>query len=179
MYLSLSVKVRADQLPEAESYIDRTLRSAAPNVALTRYFLSDSFDDLFRQDEKQGAMFAGFAGIAVLIACLGLFGLVVFTAERSTKEIGIRKVSGARTFDVVRLMLWRISVPVLVANLIAWPVAYAYLRHWLEGYVYRIALSPLYFLAAGGVALLIAWATVYANTWMLARTSPVHALRYE
>jgi putative ABC transport system permease protein len=179
MYVSLSVKVLADQLPEAESYIDRTLRSAAPNVALTRYFLSDSFDELFRQDEKQGAMFAGFAGIAVLIACLGLFGLVVFTAERSTKEIGIRKVSGARTFDVVRLMLWRISVPVLVANLIAWPVAYAYLRHWLEGYVYRIPLSPLYFLAAGGVALLIAWATVYANTWMLARTSPVHALRYE
>ena len=179
MYLNLSVKVRADGLPEAQSYIDRTLRSIAPNVALTRYLLSDSFDGLFRRDEKEGEMFAAFAGIAVLIACLGLFGLVVFTAERSTKEIGIRKVSGARTFDVVRLMLWRISAPVLVANLAAWPIAYAYLRHWLEGYVHRIPLSPLYFLAAGGAALLIAWVTVYANTWMLARTSPVHALRYE
>ena len=178
-YVNLSVKVRADRLPEAESYIDRTLRSVAPNVALTRYFLSDSFDRLFRQDEKQGAMFAAFAGIAVLIACLGLFGLVVFTAERSTKEVGIRKVSGARIFDIVKLMLWRISLPVLVANLVAWPVAYVYLRHWLAGYVHRIPLSPLYFMAAGGLALLIAWATVYANTWMLARTSPVHALRYE
>ncbi|MHB8815724.1 MAG: ABC transporter permease [Steroidobacteraceae bacterium] len=179
LYLSLSVKVRADHLAEAESYIDHTLRSLAPGVALTRYFLSDSFEGMFRSDQKQGEMFAAFAGIAVLIACLGLFGLVVFTAERHTKEIGVRKVSGACVHDILRLMLWRISLPVLVANLIAWPVAYAYLRHWLDGYAYRIALNPLYFLAGGVVALLIAWATVYGNTLRLARTSPVHALRYE
>jgi putative ABC transport system permease protein len=178
-YLSLSVKLRADRLTAAETYIDRTLRSFAPGVALTRYFLSDSFDQLFRPDEKQGAMFAVFAGIAVLIACLGLFGLVVFTAERSTKEIGIRKVSGARTSDIVRLMLWRISVPVLLANLIAWPIAYVYLRHWLDGYAYRIPLTPVYFLAAAAAALLIAWATVCGNTLRLARTSPVRSLRYE
>ena len=178
-YLSLSVKLRHDRLLAAESYIDRTLRSFAPGVALTRYFLSDSFNELFRSDEKQGTMFAVFAGVAVLIACLGLFGLVVFTAERSTKEIGIRKVSGARTTDMVGLMLWRISLPVLAANVIAWPVAWFYLHRWLEGYAYRITLDPVYFVAAGIVALLIAWATVYANTLRLARTSPVHALRYE
>jgi putative ABC transport system permease protein len=178
-YLTLSVKVRADDLPAAESYIDNTLRSFAPNVALTRYFLSDSFEGLFRADERQDAMFAAFAGIAVLIASLGLFGLVVFTGERSTKEIGIRKVSGARTHDILRLMLWRISVPVLLANLLAWPAAYAYLRHWLDGYAYRISPGPLDFLAAGAIALLIAWATVYANTLRLARVSPIHALRYE
>ncbi|HEX5461117.1 MAG TPA: ABC transporter permease [Steroidobacteraceae bacterium] len=178
-YLTLSVKVRAGELPAAESYIDHTLRSFAPGVALTRYFLSDSFEGLFRADERQDAMFAVFAGIAVLIASLGLFGLVVFTGERSTKEIGIRKVSGARTHDILRLMLWRISVPVLLANLLAWPAAYVYLRHWLDGYAYRISPGPLDFLAAGAVALLIAWATVYVNTLRLARTSPVHALRYE
>jgi putative ABC transport system permease protein len=76
-------------------------------------------------------------------------------------------------------MLWRISAPVLIANLVAWPIAYVYLRHWLDGYAYRIALNPLYFLAGGAVALLIAWATVYGNTLRLARASPVHALRYE
>jgi putative ABC transport system permease protein len=124
-------------------------------------------------------MFAMFVGIAILIACLGLFGLAVFTAERRTKEVGIRKVSGARTADIVWLMLWRISIPVLAANVIAWPAAYYYLRHWLGGYAERISLNPLYFLAAGAAALLIAWATVYANTLMLARTSPVRALRYE
>jgi putative ABC transport system permease protein len=103
----------------------------------------------------------------------------VFTAERRTKEIGVRKVSGARTGDIVRLMLWRISIPVLAANLVAWPAAYYYLRHWLEHYAYRITLTPAYFLAAGAVALIIAWATVYGNTLRLARTSPVRALRYE
>lgn len=72
-----------------------------------------------------------------------------------------------------------LSLPVMVANLIAWPIAYAYLRHWLDGYAYRIALNPLYFLAAGAVALRIAWATVYGNTVRLARISPVHSLRYE
>ncbi len=175
----LSVRVRSAQLPEALSFLDNTWRSYAPGIAMSRYFVSESFNELFSADERQGTMFAIFVGIAILIACLGLFGLAVFTAERRTKEVGIRKVAGARTADILRLMLWRISIPVLAANLIAWPAAYCYLRHWLEGYAERIPLSPLYFLAAGGVALLIAWATVYANTWMLARTSPVHALRYE
>ena len=91
----------------------------------------------------------------------------------------MRKVSGARTGHILRLMLWRISLPVMVANLIAWPLAYAYLRHWLDGYAYRIALNPLYFPAVGAIALLIAWATVYGNTLLLARLSPVHALRHE
>jgi putative ABC transport system permease protein len=146
---------------------------------MQRYFMSDAFNDLFTSDERQGTMFVVFVTLAILIACLGLFGLVVFTAERRTKEIGIRKVSGARTADIVRLMLWRISAPVLVANLIAWPLAYFYLHRWLEAYAYRISLNPLYFLAAGAAALTIAWATVYANTLRLARTSPIHALRYE
>src|SRR6185437_9553064 len=136
-------------------------------------------NDLFTSDQRQGRMFVAFVTIAILIACLGLFGLVVFTAERRTKEVGIRKISGAHTADILRLMLWRISAPVLAANLIAWPLAYLYLHRWLEGYTDRIALSPFYFLAAGAATLLIAWATVYANTLRLARASPVHALRYE
>jgi putative ABC transport system permease protein len=175
----LSVRVRGDQLPEALSFIDRTWHSFAPAAAMQRYFMSDAFNDLFTSDERQGTMFVGFVTIAIVVACLGLFGLVVFTAERRTKEVGIRKISGARTADIMRLMLWRISVPVLFANLIAWPLAYVYLHRWLEGYVNRISLSPVYFLAAGAAALLIAWATVYANTLRLARASPVHALRYE
>ena len=175
----LSVRVNAAQLQQALPYIDRVWRSVAPAVALDRYFLSDAFNDQFAADEKQGTVFAVFVVVAVLIGCLGLFGLAVFTAERRTKEIGIRKVSGARTHDIMRLMLWRISLPVLAANVLAWPVAYYYLHRWLEHYAYRITLSPAYFLGAGAVALIIAWATVYANTLRLARTNPIHALRYE
>ena len=106
-------------------------------------------------------MFAIFVAIAIFIACLGLFGLAAFTAGRRTKEIGIRKVFGARIRDVVFLLLWQFSIPVLIANLIAWPVAWYYLHGWLQGFAYRIPLSPLYFLASGLVALLIAWATVF------------------
>jgi len=175
----LSVRVRPNRLPEALSFIDHTWRSFAPTAAMQRYFMSDAFDDLFTSDDRQGMMLVAFVTIAIVIASLGLFGLVVFTTERRTKEVGIRKVSGARTGDIVRLMLWRISVPVLLANVIAWPLAYVYLHRWLEGYAYRISLNPLYFLGAGAAALLIAWGTVYANTLRLARTSPIHALRYE
>ncbi len=175
----LSLRVRAAQLPQALHFIETAWRSIAPSVAMDSYFLTDAFNDQFAADEKQGTMFAVFVVVAVLIGCLGLFGLAVFTAERRTKEIGIRKVSGARTNDIMRLMLWRISVPVLAANAVAWPVAYLYLHQWLEHYAYRITLNPVYFLTAGALALVIAWATVYANTLRLARTSPIHALRYE
>ena len=175
----LSVRVRAGELPQALAFIDRVWRSLVPSVALQRYFLTDSYNEQFAAAEKQGAVFAVFVAIAILIGCLGLFGLAVFTAERRTKEIGIRKVSGARTTDIVRLMLWRISVPVLAANVIAWPIACYYLHRWLDGYAYRITLDLRYFLATGAGALLIAWVTVYGNTLLLARTSPVRALRYE
>jgi putative ABC transport system permease protein len=175
----LSVRVNGGEVLQALAFVDRAWRAWAPGVAVERYLLSSSFNSLFTSDERQGTVLTLFVALGIFIACLGLFGLTVFTAERHTKEIGIRKVSGARTADIVTLMLWRISVPVLVANVIAWPVAYAYLRHWLDGYAYRIALNPAYFVAAGAVALLVAWATVYANTLRLARASPVHSLRYE
>jgi putative ABC transport system permease protein len=176
--MSFSVRVRAGMVPQTMTFIDRTWRALSPDVAIQRYFLDQDFNRLYLVEERQGTLLGIFVGIAILIACLGLFGLAVFTAERRTKEIGIRKISGARTRDIVWLMVWRISIPVLIANVVAWPVAYYYLRHWLEGYAYHISLSPLYFLIAGAVALAIAWATVYTNTLRLARASPIHALRY-
>jgi putative ABC transport system permease protein len=110
---------------------------------------------------------------------LGLFGLAAFSAERRTQEIGIRKVFGARTRDVVFLLLWQFSIPVLIANLIAWPLAWYYLQSWLQGFAYRIPLNPLYFAAAGLTALLIAWLTIISHALRVARANPIHALRYE
>jgi putative ABC transport system permease protein len=179
VYTLLSVRIRGGQVPETLAFIDKTWSAFAPRAAIQRYFLSDTFDDLFKSDEKQGIVFSLFVGIAILISCLGLFGVAAFAAERRTKEIGIRKVFGARTQDVVHLLLWQFSIPVLIANAIAWPVAYYYLHHWLEGYAYRISLSPLYFVAAGAVALGIAWLTIFAHALRIARASPILALRYE
>jgi putative ABC transport system permease protein len=174
-----SVRIRGGRIADTLSFIDRTWRSFAPTAAIQRYFLSDAFDGLFKSDEKQGEIFGLFVAIAIFIACLGLFGLAAFTTERRTKEIGIRKVLGARIADIIRLLLWQFSIPVLVANAIAWPVAYCYLRHWLEAYAFRISLDPRYFLGAGAVALAIAWSTIFAHALRVARANPIHALRYE
>jgi putative ABC transport system permease protein len=176
---NFSIRVRGGHLPQALAFIDETWRRFAPAVAIRRHFLNDSFDKLFAADEQQGAMFAIFVGIAIFIACLGLFGLAAFTAERRTREIGVRKVFGARTNDIVRLLLWQFSIPVLIANLIAWPVAWYYLHRWLESYAYRIDLDPLYFIAAGMVALVIAWFAVLAHALRVAHANPIDALRYE
>jgi putative ABC transport system permease protein len=175
----LSIRVRGQRLADTLAFVDKTWHAFVPNAATDRYFLSDAFDSQFQSDERQGEMLGLFVAIAISIACLGVFGIVVFTAERRTKEIGMRKISGARTTDIMWLVLWRISIPVLIANIVAWPLAYHYLRQWLDGYAYRIHLSPFYFLIAGAAALLIAWAVVFAHTLRLARTSPVRALRYE
>jgi putative ABC transport system permease protein len=176
---TLSIRIQAGRTQEAMAYIDRVSRSFIHNAALTRQFLDDSYERLYQADRKQGQMFSVFVAIAIVIACMGLFGLAAFTAGRRTKEIGIRKVFGARIRDVVWLLVWQFSIPVLIANLIAWPIAWYYLHGWLQGFAYRIPLSPLYFLGAGLIALLIAWATVFSHARRVAGANPIHALRYE
>lgn len=126
-------------------------------------------------------MLATFSIVAVLIACLGLYGLASFTAERRTKEIGIRKVLGANVLTIVKLLMWQFSKPVLLANLLAWPVATWGMMTWLEAFPYRLEywiFLPLC-LFAGLVALTIAWATVGGNAARVARANPIKALRYE
>jgi putative ABC transport system permease protein len=173
------LRLAFDGMQAAIAAIDRTWHRFAPTIAIRRRFQQESFDKLFISDEREGRIFTIFVGVAIFIACLGLFGFASFTAERRTKEIGVRKVFGARSRDIVWLLLWQFSIPVLIANLIAWPVAWYFLRHWLEGYAYKISLSPLYFLAAGIIALAIAWGTVIIHTVLIARASPILALRYE
>ena len=124
-------------------------------------------------------MFAGFAALAVIVACLGLFGLAAFTAERRTKEIGIRKVLGARTRDIVRLLAWQFSKPVIIANVIAWPIAWWAMRDWLNTFDTRVDLGVTPFLLAGAVALVIAIGTIASHALRVARANPIHALRYE
>ena len=175
----ISVRIRPGQTQAGLAAMDRIWHRFMPTIAIRRRFQEDSFDKLFIADEQEGKIFSIFVGVAIFIACLGLFGLASFTAERRTKEIGIRKVFGARTRDIVRLLLWQFSIPILVANLIAWPVAWYYLHVWLQGFAYRINLSPLYFVGAGLAALLVAWATVFVHARRVANANPVHALRYE
>lgn len=175
----LSVRISEQAVPVMLASLDKSWHAFAPATYLGRYLLSDALGTLYQNDERQGVMFGVLVSIAIFIACLGLFGVAAFTAARRTKEIGVRKVFGAGMRDIVRLLLWQFSIPVLIANAIAWPVAYYYLHHWLEGYAYHIALSPLYFVGAGTAALGIAWATVLVHILGVARSNAIHALRYE
>jgi putative ABC transport system permease protein len=176
---NIIIRLAPGRTQEAMDYIAKTQRQFVHGVALGRTLLTDAYNGLYEGDQRQGAIFAIFVGLAIFIACLGLFGLAAFTAGRRTREIGIRKVFGARDRDVIILLLWQFSIPVLLANLIAWPIAWYYLQGWLEGFAYRISLNPLYFAGVGLAALLIAWATVFTHAWRVARANPIHALRYE
>ncbi len=182
--------------PNARSYVnlrysgDLDNALAALRKVYTREFPETPYDiyitDLLNEmnygDElTQMTMFAAFSGLAIFIACLGLFGLASFTAERRTKEIGIRKVFGAEVWQIVRMLVFQFSKPVLIANVIAWPIAYLAMSRWLESFVYRIddMVIIALCLVAGLTALLIAWATVAGNSYAVARQNPIKALRYE
>jgi putative ABC transport system permease protein len=163
----------------AMDQVRQVFRRMRPDQAFDGEFSDAIMARTYKRMDARAQMFAIFAGLAVAIGCLGLFGLAAFTAERRTKEIGIRKVLGARSWDVARLLVWQFTRPVVVANLLAWPVAWWVMRDWLNQYDARVALGPVPFLLAGGLALLIAVATIGGHALRIARTNPIFALRYE
>ena len=159
--------------------IERQWKQITSEVPFNAKFSDDVMAELYEKEDARAQIFAAFSLLAVIIGCLGLFGLAAFTAERRTKEIGIRKVLGARTRDIVRLLVWQFSRPVVIANLIAWPVAWWLMRDWLNNFDERITLGPAPFLVAALIALGIAVATVVGHALKIARANPIHALRYE
>ena len=152
-----------------------------PSIPFDYSFIRDAVARQYNAEQWQANMLAAFSGLAIFIACLGLYGLASFTADRRTKEIGIRKVMGASVFDVVRLLIWQFSKPVIIANLIAWPISYYAMNNWLENFVYRIEVFFIvgFCLIAGIAALIIAWGTVAGNSIRVAKANPINALRYE
>jgi putative ABC transport system permease protein len=159
--------------------VEQTWRRLAPDVPFDGEYSEQRISDLYDVEEARAKVFAGFAILAVIVACLGLFGLAAFTAERRTKEIGIRKVLGARTRDIVRLLAWQFTKPVIIANLIAWPAAWWVMRRWLNTFDARIDLGPTPFLLAGLIAFAIAVGTIAGHAIKVARANPITALRYE
>jgi putative ABC transport system permease protein len=159
--------------------VEAAWKSMVRDVPFEATFSEEIMTELYAAEDARAKIFAAFSVLAVIIGCMGLFGLASFTAERRTKEIGIRKVLGARTRDIVRLLVWQFSRPIVVANIIAWPVAWWLMRDWLNGFDQRIALTPTPFLIASLMALLIAVGTVVGHALRVARSNPIQALRYE
>ena len=144
-----------------------------------RSFLDDTFAALYRNEERQAQIFGAFALLAIFVACLGLFGLAAFTTERRTKEIGIRKTLGGSVWDVVALLTADFSKLVLLANVVAWPIALVLMQRWLADFAYRIVLSPTIFIASALVAFLVAWVTVASIGLRAASVKPMYSLRHE
>ena len=142
-------------------------------------FLDESYDQLYRAEQRQGQIFTLFASIAIFIACLGLFGLVTFVAEQRIKEIGVRKILGASVLQLVHLLTKDFAILVAIALVIASPIAYYMMQQWLSDFAYRVPLQPGVFAVAGLIALLIALLTVSWQSTRAALANPVDALRSE
>jgi putative ABC transport system permease protein len=143
------------------------------------FFLDDQFNQMYQSEQKLGQILMYSNILAILIACLGIFGLATYTAERRTKEIGIRKVLGASVPGIVSLLSWNFTKWVLIANIIAWPIAYYGMKQWLQNFTYRINLEWWTFVLAGFVTLLIALMTVSYHSIKAAVANPVESLKYE
>lgn len=154
-------------------------RREVPAIPFNASTTIQALDKLYKADDRMANLFAIGAGLAVAIGCVGLWGLASFTTARRVREIGIRKVLGASSGDVVKLLVGQFLRPVLIANLLAWPLAYVAMRAWLAGFDDRITLSPLYFIAASALALVIAIATVLSQSIRASRATPAWALRHE
>ncbi len=151
------------------------------NEVLITDFIETEIDRQLQQTRTEATLLGGFSLLAISIACLGLFGVATFVVERRTKELGIRKVMGAKVKDIVYLLVWQFSKPVFFANLIAWPLSAWLMLNWLQRFPYQInnlLLIP-FCIVAGVVTLSIAFLTVAGNTRKIARRSPIQALRYE
>lgn len=176
----LTVKLSGRDIPGTLGAMDRLWpRLIDPDRPIRRQFLNEILQITYRDVTRQAHMTTALAGVALFIAALGLFGLSAFTAERRTKEVGVRKAMGAGPADILRLLLWEFVQPVLCANLLAWPAAYAFTQRWLSGFAYHVDLSPWTFVTASAAALAIAVLTVAGNAVLVARSEPATALRYE
>jgi putative ABC transport system permease protein len=142
-------------------------------------FVDDSFKEAYKVDIQFSQTILFFTVLAILIACLGLFGLTAFSTEQRTKEIGIRKAMGANVFRINNLIVKQFVRWVLVANIIAWPIAYYFMNKWLQNYAYKIDMHAGYFVSAAIVSVSIALITVSYHSIRAAKTNPVNSLRYE
>ncbi len=178
-YSFIAVKLHAGNLPETLSAIRQIVERFAPGVAFEMSFLDEDFSGLYQAEQKMSEIFGCISALAILLACLGLFGLASFTVERRTKEIGVRKVLGASATGIAGLLSKDFVKLVAAANLIAWPIAYYVMIDWLQDFAYRINIGWWIFALTGGLALLIALLTVSTQAIKAALANPVEALRYE
>lgn len=174
----ISIKIGPKNMAGTLDLLKEKWREIDPSRPLDFFFLEDSFDNQYRAEEKLNDIFASFTIFAIFIACLGLFGMASFIAEKRTKEIGIRKVLGASVSGIVVLLSKNFVKLILIANLIAWPIAYLSMNSWLQSFAYRRGIDIWIFILTGVLSLGTALITVSYQSIKAAISNPVDAIKY-
>ena len=173
------MRIRPDDIPGVLSFLEEKWHTFAPDQPFEYSFLDQDFDALYQAEQRLGKIFIAFAIFAILIACLGLFGLASFTAEQRTKEIGVRKVLGASVPQLVVLLSKEFTLLVVIAFVFAAPISFFAMKDWLKEFAYHANIGLEIYVLAGVLALVIAWLTVSYQSIRAAMANPVDSLRYE
>lgn len=174
-----SVQISSNNISETIKFINDLWMKYSPEFPFEYSFLDETFNSLYKSEERLGKIFGYFALLGIFIACMGLFGLAFFMAEQRTKEIGVRKVLGASVPGIVLLLSKEFTKWVLVANIIAWPIAWYVMSKWLQNFAYRVNIGIWVFILSASLALMIALITVSYQSIKAALANPVESLRYE
>ncbi len=174
-----ALRIRPDDIPGTLAFIESKWEDLDPAHPFEYSFMDETFDRIYRSEEKIGKIFSIFSILAISIAALGLFGLALFMVEQRTKEIGVRKVLGASVGNIFALLSREFAILVLLANLFAWPTAYFLMHKWLENFAYRVNIGFWIFILAAVIAFVIALITISFQVMKAALTNPVASLRYE
>lgn len=175
----ISVKIQPENLSKIIPFLKRQWETFVRTEPFEFYFMDEKMNQLYSFEHKIGRLSSVFSFLAVAIACLGLFGLASFMAERCTKEIGIRKVFGASVLNIVVMQSREFTKWVLAANVVAWPLAFFLMKNWLQNYAYRISLSVWVFILSAVGTYLIALLTISYQSVKSATANPIHSIRDE
>ena len=178
-YNALSIKINSAAMKEGLAQLEKAWKSFLPARPFDYQFLSERYRSLYEAEQKQSQLFTAFAGLAIFIASLGLFGLATFNTLQRIKEIGIRKVLGASIPNILTLLSKEIIILIIAANVVAWPLAWYFMDKWLDTFAYHIDMDVLVYILAAVAAILIALITVSAQTIKAAMSNPAKTLRYE
>lgn len=175
----VSVRIRPENIKETIAFLQRIWENFIPGSPFVYSFLDSIYDDMYRNELRTGRIFTLFTVFTLFVACLGLLGLTSYAAEQRRKEFGIRKTLGATTSGIILLLSKEYQKLILIANGIAWPIAYLLMKRWLQSFVYRTSIGILTFLAAGFLVLAITSLAVIYHSLKAASANPVESLRYE
>jgi len=173
------IKIRAGKSPGVISYLKAEVEKIAPGTLFSYGFLDDHISGLYKKEDNMSQVLKAFSLLAIIISCLGLFGLAAHSSELRTKEIGIRKVIGANLPNLLQLLSKDFVVFVLIGNLAAWPLAWYAVHKWLQEFTYRINIQWQVFVLSALLTLIIASITIAWHCIKTARTNPVKSLRTE